>query len=258
MISENRYPTFLPKERLLESFDKLKLPDEFVVIHLSGRENDGRIQSSSQQYIRNNIEKIKKFAGARAIITLGEPIPTDLIESIDCKDEPGWVKLYIMYKSFGCMCSLSGFTSIGSMYKKRINCPLVNAPSVASFNMGPPNICYSNYSFINDGTVNALYAAILSGKIPNAIGKSYYEKRCHHKQQWCQYETFNWVGNDNKQLNHTVFFDEIENCPVPLNTVFKFDGMPNREFTFMNDDEMLSMPIMTWSCKKPPDEELIK
>jgi hypothetical protein len=247
-IADEWYPTLHPQQCLLGDFDRLNLPNDYFALHVNDTTSrpDGRNVLPAGEYFTRNRDAILEAAGGRPIVSTGARFPG----SIDVSSEQGWVKIYVLYKAYEFWGSLSGFTSIPAVYRRRVRCSLVNEPYPASLNLGPPSVCYGDYDVTNHGCIDALYEQIRLGNIKHASGAEYF-KRCHDVRQWCQFETFEYYN-----LAHTYatpappreqFYENVDNCLVAFNTRYVKHGF-GRDMSFMNDTDrdMTSLLIMGW------------
>jgi len=141
-ILEDWYPSFCPTKTLLKQFEKLNLPDEYDVIHYSPCCLGERNKYSFEDFLKNYewIWKDKKN-----VISTGKPMPG----CVNLQKNAGIIKLYIMMKAKKIYTSLSGFTMIASMYRRRKESYLIDT-HINYLNFGPPGACYTNVKLTGD------------------------------------------------------------------------------------------------------------
>jgi hypothetical protein len=237
-VTTEEYPTFLPSDQLEEEFRKLNLPEQYVVLHVNDvPAEDVRHVMPAQRWLSENMSSIKK--SHQNIDLVSTSIHADGTRKLSSLH--GWLKLLVMVRASAMYVSHSGFTSIASLYRKRINSFLVNAKYPGVLNMGPPPICYSNYHVIK-GSDDALYAAIEGRKIAHASGSTY-KRWCEQEwsRQWSSYST---LGVKDVQIRpdgyrRKEFYDHVDNCLVPLDGT-RFFARDEKVFT-LHDDEFYSL-----------------
>lgn len=245
MAIDGVYPTFDPTDMLRARVATLNLPDQYVAIHVNDNVNDvtRRNMQSAGAYFQTNAVMLRELSRDYKIVTTGAPIDKSIVDSTHVSNVPGWVKLAVLIGAQKNIVSLSGFTAIAAAYRRRKDCIVVNHPVIPSFNMGPPNLCYSNYHIIDKGSLNSLYDGIESGKIKNARGSEYWTRRCG-TTHWCSFETFDIESFDQEQKTWqpSTFYDDVENCPVPLDAKYRVDGI-DRILDMRIDADMTSIPM---------------
>ena len=242
-IADGWYPTLTPNQNLVSDFDKLGLPNDYFALHINDTtlRPDGRNVLPASEYFAHNRDAIMEAADGRPIVSTCARFPG----SIDVSSASGWVKIYVLYKSYEFWGSLSGFTSIPAIYRKRTKCSLVNEPYPASLNLGPPSLCYSNYGVTYLGCIDALYEQIRLGNIKHAKGAEYF-KKCHDERQWCQFETFEFYDAAPAPPREQ-FYEDVDNCLVAFDARYVKHGF-GRDMSFMEDTDrkMTSLLIMGW------------
>jgi hypothetical protein len=251
MIRDDWYPTLIPTDKLLQAFEDLHLPQNYVVLHINDEMRDKRNVAPARHFFKTHLGEIKSISSNCPLVTTAAHLDSDIAPSIDLARLPGVVKLYVIVRALHVITSFTGFTSIASTYRKRQRCMLVNNHEIPSFNMGPPNIAYSNCGIADPGSWQKLYYAVENGIIKNVQGDAYL-RRCEQRQ-WCQFETFDFNDFDNIVLppdyRPRTFYEHIDNCLVPLDAQYKLDGL-DRTLDYRKDREMTSMCFMTWVPKK--------
>jgi hypothetical protein len=246
MVTDNVYPTFLPTEMLLDRVSALKLPEQYVAIHVNDVLNDPtrRNLQPARSYFESNASMLRVLASNARIVTTGAPIDKSIVDSTHISNVPGWVKLAVLIGAQKNIVSMSGFTAISAAYRKRRDCTVVNHPVIPSFNMGPPNLCYSNYHIVDSGSLDELFYSIDTDQVKNVKGAEYWNARCC-VPHWCSFETFDIEKFDVKipsVWQRLPFYDHIENCPVPLDAKYKIDGI-DKLFDMRHDADMVSIPM---------------
>lgn len=249
MIHDGWFPSFIPTDKTNELFAALKLPEDYVAVHVNDNTSDGRNVLPARAFYEKNAAKLKQWADDRLIVTTGAPIDPSIVPSLDLSAIHPWLAIYVMIGATKAWGSLSGFTAIASTYTGRRNFDLVNDPGVPGFNLGPPNIAYSNYNVASFGSYDKLYYAIEQGLIPSSAGAAY-AKRSHNRH-WCQFETFDFDAFEEPPAGYVAkpFYENIDNCLVPLDAKYSSPGT-DKLWDFRVDDEMTSLPIMAWIPRK--------
>lgn len=237
-VTQNWYPTLKPSKKMLEEFNKLNLPNKYFALHINEPLNDMRFTTSARDYIDSNLKVILKSSQGMPLVSTSYPVPG----SMDLSKLSGWLKIYVLIKSHEFWGSHSGFTSIASMYRKRVRSILVNEYGPGIYNAGPPPICYTNYSVSEPGSIGQLYKNVINGKVENAKGVAY---KCRSEnvwsKRWHSFETLDvkdFVKSNDSYEN--VLHHEIENCLVPYDAKFNKCG-EDKHWDFRHDEELFEI-----------------
>lgn len=208
-VLEDWYPSFIPTKTLIKQFEKLDLPDEYNVIHYSKCGGNLRNKNSFEDFL-----KIYKWIWENDKYT----VSTGLFCSekcIDLKKIPALLKFYVILKAKKIYTSLSGFTMIAAMLRKREHCYVIDVdPKIAENGV---SACYTNIKMTGD--LRPVYYYLERNFPQNYFEWCQEDKHRNNQNVWTGcYPDFG-VTKDESPSNYVpkkVYLD-IENCPLPYN-----------------------------------------
>ncbi len=209
----NWYPTFRPTQKTLREFYELNLPLKFNILHLRANEGD-----------RNKLDPKEWYQKYKHTLNNGYPTYTT---DIDIEGLPsishaaGWVKIYAMIQAEQVWSSLTGFTSIAAVYRKKKKIKLINFDFPKYIAYGPPFNVYEN--IITKVDPKDIYYSMHNEQIKNIDYENYYENyTMQHRNVISLYETLDYNQYVKAPAGYEIpkFSLKYENGLVPRDIAF--------------------------------------